>query len=99
SAFVWCPYIEQGRWGSGSLPSCESLNEECITARCTQLHKCYSFFMACVHNMASVGDREAPVKAGKILKFNQSGKSIFHWTSSFSMCLSCALLFPVSFAF
>lgn len=57
-------------------------------------------FMACVHNMASVGDCEVPLKAGKILKIESKWKTYFgwwlFWTSSFSIFLNSRLLLPVS---
>lgn len=73
-----CSYVGQKGWcGGGTVPLCGSLNERAISARCTQLHKCYSFFMACVHNMTRVGDLEVPPKAGKILQIQSKWKTYF----------------------
>lgn len=56
--------------------------------------------MACVHNMASVGDCEVPLKAGKILKIESKWKTYFgwwlFWTSSFSISHNSLLLLPDS---
>lgn len=36
-------------------------------------------FMACVHNMGSVGDSKVPLKAGKILEIESKWKTYFGW--------------------
>lgn len=57
--------------------------------------------MVCVHNMASVGDCEVPLKAGKILQIESKWKTYFarwlFWTSFFSISSNSFLLLPVSY--